>query len=154
MGTLWLGVVPLVSGLVVHLFGLRYMATLSGIAFFSHQLGSFVDRGRRPVDDRDLAARAERLVGQAGDGPHLEARADDEEEGRLARELERPVDRLGRQQFVEEHDARLEHRAARVAAGRESAWMLLCGWQTCGLVPQHRRARGSPCSIGLCWESI
>jgi predicted MFS family arabinose efflux permease len=42
MGTLWLGVVPLVSGLVVHLFGLRYMATLSGIAFFSHQLGSFV----------------------------------------------------------------------------------------------------------------
>lgn len=42
MGTLWLGVVPLVSGLVVHLFGLRYMATLSGIAFFSHQIGSFV----------------------------------------------------------------------------------------------------------------
>ena len=42
MGTLWLGVVPLVSGLVVHLFGLRYMATLVGIAFFSHQLGSFV----------------------------------------------------------------------------------------------------------------
>ncbi|MGE0154893.1 MAG: MFS transporter [Reyranellaceae bacterium] len=42
MGTLWLGVVPLVSGLVVHLFGLRYMATISGIAFFSHQLGSFI----------------------------------------------------------------------------------------------------------------
>ena len=42
MGTLWLGVVPLVSGLVVHLFGLRYMATLSGIAFFSHQVGSFL----------------------------------------------------------------------------------------------------------------
>ena len=42
MGTLWLGVVPLVTGLVVHLFGLRYLATLSGIAFFSHQLGSFV----------------------------------------------------------------------------------------------------------------
>jgi len=41
MGTLWLGVVPLVSGLVVHLFGPRYMA-LSGIAFFSHELGSFV----------------------------------------------------------------------------------------------------------------
>jgi predicted MFS family arabinose efflux permease len=42
MGTLWLGVVPLVSGLVVHLFGLRYMATISGIAFFSHQVGSFL----------------------------------------------------------------------------------------------------------------
>jgi predicted MFS family arabinose efflux permease len=42
MGTLWLGVAPLVNGLVVHLFGLRYMATLSGIAFFSHQIGSFI----------------------------------------------------------------------------------------------------------------
>ncbi len=42
MGTLWLGVIPLVSGLVAQLFGLRYMATLSGIAFFSHQVGSFL----------------------------------------------------------------------------------------------------------------
>jgi len=42
MGTLWLGVVPLVSGLVIHLFGLRYMATLSGVAFMSHQIGSFI----------------------------------------------------------------------------------------------------------------
>jgi len=42
MGTLWLGVVPLVSGLVIHLFGLRYMATLAGVAFFSHQVGSFI----------------------------------------------------------------------------------------------------------------
>ena len=41
MGTLWLSVAPLISGLVVHLFGLRYMATLLGIAFFSHQVGSF-----------------------------------------------------------------------------------------------------------------
>lgn len=42
MGTLWLGVIPLVSGLVMQLFGLRYMATISGIAFFSHQVGSFI----------------------------------------------------------------------------------------------------------------
>jgi len=42
MGSLWLGVVPLVNGLVIHLFGLRYVATLSGIAFFSHQIGSFL----------------------------------------------------------------------------------------------------------------
>ena len=42
MGSLWLGVVPLVNGLVIHIFGLRYVATLVGIAFFSHQLGSFV----------------------------------------------------------------------------------------------------------------
>jgi predicted MFS family arabinose efflux permease len=42
MGTLWLGVVPLVNGLVIELFGLRYMTTLVGIAFFSHQVGSFL----------------------------------------------------------------------------------------------------------------
>ncbi len=42
MGSLWLGVIPLVNGLVAQLFGLRYMATLTGIAFFSHQVGSFI----------------------------------------------------------------------------------------------------------------
>jgi predicted MFS family arabinose efflux permease len=42
MGTLWLGVVPLVNGLVIELFGLRYMTTLVGVAFFSHQVGSFL----------------------------------------------------------------------------------------------------------------
>ncbi len=42
MGALWLGVVPLVNGLVANLFGLRFMTTLAGIAFFSHQVGSFV----------------------------------------------------------------------------------------------------------------
>ncbi len=42
MGTLWLGVVPLVNGLVAQLFGLRFMATLTGVAFFSHQVGSFI----------------------------------------------------------------------------------------------------------------
>lgn len=42
MGLLWLGVAPLVNGLVAQIFGLRYMATLTGIAFFSHQAGSFL----------------------------------------------------------------------------------------------------------------
>ena len=42
MGTLWLGVVPLINGLVAHLFGLRFMATLTGVAFLSHQVGSFL----------------------------------------------------------------------------------------------------------------
>ena len=32
---------PLTSGLVAHIYGLRYMGTLYGIVFFSHQLGSF-----------------------------------------------------------------------------------------------------------------
>ena len=42
MGMLWLGVVPLVNGLVAQLFGLRFMTTLVGVAFFSHQVGSFI----------------------------------------------------------------------------------------------------------------
>ena len=42
MGSLWLGVVPLVNGLVSQLFGLRFMTTLTGIAFLSHQAGSFL----------------------------------------------------------------------------------------------------------------
>ncbi len=42
MGSLWLATVPLTSGLVAHIYGLRYMGTLYGIVFLSHQLGSFV----------------------------------------------------------------------------------------------------------------
>lgn len=39
-GQLWLSVAPLVSGLVAEMFGTRYMATLLGIAFVMHQVGS------------------------------------------------------------------------------------------------------------------
>ena len=42
MGALWLATVPLTSGLVAYIYGLRYMGTLYGIVFFSHQLGSFL----------------------------------------------------------------------------------------------------------------
>ena len=42
MGSLWLATVPLTSSLVAHIYGLRYMGTLYGIVFFSHQLGSFL----------------------------------------------------------------------------------------------------------------
>jgi predicted MFS family arabinose efflux permease len=42
MGALWLATVPLTSGLVAHLYGVRYMGTLYGIVFFSHQLGAFM----------------------------------------------------------------------------------------------------------------
>ncbi|MBU3260664.1 MFS transporter [Roseovarius sp. PS-C2] len=42
MGALWLATVPLTSGLIAHLYGLRYMGTLYGIVFFSHQVGSFM----------------------------------------------------------------------------------------------------------------
>lgn len=42
MGFLWLSTVPLTAGLVTLFFGARYMGMLYGVAFFSHQLGSFV----------------------------------------------------------------------------------------------------------------
>ena len=42
MGTLWLATVPLTSGLVAHIYGLRYMGTLYGFVFLSHQIGSFL----------------------------------------------------------------------------------------------------------------
>ena len=42
MGFLWLGVAPLVAGLVVEMFGLRFQAMIQGLAFMSHQFGSFL----------------------------------------------------------------------------------------------------------------
>ncbi|HEY7748679.1 MAG TPA: MFS transporter [Aestuariivirgaceae bacterium] len=41
MGLLWLSTVPLTMGLVTVMFGIRYMATLYGFVFLSHQVGSF-----------------------------------------------------------------------------------------------------------------
>ena len=42
IGSLWLGTVPLTSGLVAQIFGPRFMTTLFGIVFFSHQVGAFI----------------------------------------------------------------------------------------------------------------
>ena len=42
MGVLWLSTVPLTTGIVAQVFGVRYLATLFGVVFFSHQLGSFL----------------------------------------------------------------------------------------------------------------
>src|SRR5262249_55825721 len=41
LGLLWLGTVPLTSGLVAQIFGPTYLSMLYGIVFLSHQLGSF-----------------------------------------------------------------------------------------------------------------
>jgi MFS family permease len=41
VGLLWLGTVPLTSGLVGQIFGARYLATLFGVVMFSHQIGAF-----------------------------------------------------------------------------------------------------------------
>lgn len=42
IGFLWLGTVPLVSGAIGQIFGVRYLATLYGFVFFSHQIGAFL----------------------------------------------------------------------------------------------------------------
>lgn len=42
IGLLWLSTVPLTTGIVAQVFGVRYMATLFGLVFLSHQLGSFL----------------------------------------------------------------------------------------------------------------
>lgn len=42
MGALWLATIPLTSGLVAYIYGLRYMGTLYGLVFLSHQLGGFL----------------------------------------------------------------------------------------------------------------
>ena len=42
MGLLWLSTVPLTTGIVAQIFGLKFMATLFGVVFLSHQIGSFI----------------------------------------------------------------------------------------------------------------
>ncbi|MCU4537681.1 MFS transporter [Acinetobacter bereziniae] len=41
MGILWLSTVPLTNGIVANMFGVKYLTMLSGIIFFTHQVGSF-----------------------------------------------------------------------------------------------------------------
>ena len=41
MGFLWLSTIPLTNGIVAQIFGVKYLTMLSGLVFFSHQLGSF-----------------------------------------------------------------------------------------------------------------
>jgi MFS family permease len=42
MGILWLSTIPLTSGVIAGIFGVRYLSMLSGFVFFSHQVGSFL----------------------------------------------------------------------------------------------------------------
>lgn len=42
IGFLWLGTVPVTSGVIAQIFGVKYMSTLTGIAFLFHQVGSFL----------------------------------------------------------------------------------------------------------------
>ena len=45
IGFLWLGTVPLTSGVIAQIFGVKYLSTLTGIAFLFHQVGSFLGIG-------------------------------------------------------------------------------------------------------------
>jgi MFS family permease len=45
IGFLWLGTVPLTTGVIAQIFGVRYLSTLTGIAFLFHQIGSFLGIG-------------------------------------------------------------------------------------------------------------
>ena len=68
MGMLWLGVIPLVSGYVAELFGTRYMATILGLSFVIHQMGSVLGAwgGGMILDvfgSYDLAWRVGVLIG-------------------------------------------------------------------------------------------
>ena len=70
MGMLWLGVIPLVSGYVAELFGTRYMATILGLSFVVHQMGSVIGAwgGGMIVDafgSYDLAWRIGVVIGVA-----------------------------------------------------------------------------------------
>ncbi len=42
MGLVWLSVVPPTNGIIVVMFGTRWLATLAGFAFLSHQIGGFL----------------------------------------------------------------------------------------------------------------
>jgi predicted MFS family arabinose efflux permease len=42
LGFLWLSTVPVTNGVVAQIFGVRYLAMLSGFTFLSHQIGSFL----------------------------------------------------------------------------------------------------------------
>jgi predicted MFS family arabinose efflux permease len=42
LGLLWLSTVPPTNGIVAQIFGVRYLAMLSGFTFLSHQIGSFL----------------------------------------------------------------------------------------------------------------
>jgi len=42
MGFLWLSTVPLTNGIIAQVFGVQYLSMLSGVVFFSHQIGSFL----------------------------------------------------------------------------------------------------------------
>lgn len=42
MGLVWLGTVPLTSGVIARMFGVRHLGTLFGVCFLSHQVGSFL----------------------------------------------------------------------------------------------------------------
>jgi len=62
MGALWLATVPLTSGLVGYLYGMKYMGTLYGFIFLSHQLW----RTCRSKKSRKCSANPPEVIRQGG----------------------------------------------------------------------------------------
>ncbi len=93
MGVLWLSVAPLISGLVAEMFGTRYMATLLGISFVLHQIGSSLGAwGGGLIFDTlgsyDLAWQIGVLIGfAAGGGQILAGRPTRRSDRRMAPRL-------------------------------------------------------------------
>ena len=54
IGFLWLATVPLTSGIVAQVFGARYLSTLYGMVFFSHQIGSFLGIFRHHLEETGI----------------------------------------------------------------------------------------------------
>ena len=70
VGLTWLGTLPLVSGIIIDVFGIRHMTMLFGIVYFSHQLGAFSGVWR-PCEEH-----VNDVVGEVVEGtgsPHLVA---------------------------------------------------------------------------------
>src|SRR4029453_578396 len=66
MGFLWMGVGPLVAGAVAEMFGLKWQAMIQGLAFMSHQLGSFLRAlGGGVISDQLRSSTTARRVGGA-----------------------------------------------------------------------------------------
>ena len=93
MGVLWLSTVPLTTGLVAMTQGLRYLSTLAGLVFFSHQTGAFIGAwlGGRIYDttgDYTMMWWAAVVLGLLAALVHLPIR---ETPGQLAREEEAAI---------------------------------------------------------------
>jgi predicted MFS family arabinose efflux permease len=105
MGFLWLGVGPLIAGSVAEIFGLQWQAMIQGLAFMSHQIGSFVgafgggvlfdtfgsyDLAWRLAVMMGLTAGVVQIVFALARPPHYRRREPDEDHQIASTDISRP----------------------------------------------------------------